>query len=305
MLDILKDYLVNTATPEFTADIERATAVFEDFGIDNYENQYEELIMTAEADDVDTGDTVMFIDKYTRMVLFQILAAHAIVVEVEAPTRFLCMLCEAIRFLQEYENTDELIELLDQEKDEEETFADLVSVTTMEYDVHNILVYLESIDPAFLKRLRQYLLESGPREAPPIDAVVLAQYVTNVRRFRRFTGNDGLITFAILKSGASPGFTFETYLGMLGRNFEAIPKDQAVLELIAMALISSDGYQNPHAVIKQYLETVVADSARRTAIDVGITETLVNFQTFISEEQTETHAEALAQPIDQYQAIKS
>jgi hypothetical protein len=271
MLDILRDYISQNATPEMLATLEVAFLTFERIGLEDYERQYEEILMIADDDELNAGvDTMSAVVTLTKELQRKILREHGIFLMPEVTVEFLDQTISTLLDVQEREVTDELTSVLAMEGRPEELFAELMALFTP-LVADEILLHLFSVEAFAITRLRDMLEAKQTQDV--VDEALVAHNVEMLTKFAKVAKS--LETLKFYKSGMPPGVPFVNYINWLGHELEQMPVDKVALELLGMALASSDGVDNPRGVIKEHIDRYISNLDSITKIDVVVTDTLL------------------------------
>lgn len=244
-------------------------------------NKFLDLVMTEEDND---GNTLTYIINLVTHYLKQILINHELIVSDDIDLTRLINIVNALLDIQDYEDTDVILDILHLEIDNEEKIAEILSLVCP-MDQSELLLEIESVSESLLSKLKEFVV----RDSVVISDVVnlpADKYIAEIKLFEEFSKNDNLICAGMLKSNVLPGYAFSVYANIIGSDLEAIPIDQAAQELVAMALISSDGHSNPKLVINKNIEQYVSDMRKITQIDIKVTNILLDYQYFKDQKNT-------------------
>jgi hypothetical protein len=278
MLDILRDYVASTATPELYLALEQAHNSFERIGLNNYEKDFEEIVMTDRSDDVDTGDTLILIERFTRQCQEKILAEHGVQLREDSSIDLMRALIDGILTLQNYENPTDIQRVLESDGGAEEKFADLMSFVT-EYTSYEVVTAVEIVDAALLARIG----EQNPEVDEPQDQEALDARERHLRLLRALCsmlGTTQLVVAQFLRDGLDTGYPFEVYFNLAVPHFKGMDGKLIAQELLAMAVLSSDGVDNPVATIQPKLDDVSEDLTEVTRTNIALRDLIVNFEKF-------------------------
>lgn len=274
MLDILRDHLSQAATPELLAVIEAAHDVFERIGLEDYEQGFEELLMTGEDEVASDVDPVMAISALTDEILRKILREHGVMASEEANTVFLTTLVTAILDLQDWEDLDTIERICTLDGPPEEIFGELVALVSQE-NVDEVMTMLVTVDQFLITRMKELTVRPDPVSDYAERTEQARGYILKLQALFRLVGTNKLKTARLLTEGFTVGLPFMVYADVLGREFETLTVDKAAAELLAMALISSDGSENPRSVITQNIEHLISNIDQVTRVDVAIGDLLL------------------------------
>lgn len=275
MLDILQQHLAENATPELLAVMQDAHTAFERLGMENYESGFEELLMIEGSEVAGTKSAVDSALELTQALLRQVLAAHAVVLSEDTPLRVQVDVINALLDLQSYSDLAALQATASLDGLPAEVFAELVALVST-YTPHELLVYVEDVSWFLIKRLRELCSRTLTSEE-------VAEQNERLERFRakillaqacQVLAPDLAVTRAV-QDGLALGLPFTTYLQQFGWQLAQWDVARSGQELLAMALMSRDGIDNPRAVVSEHIEKYIPGLDRVTQIDVDIASRLL------------------------------
>lgn len=274
MLDVLNSYLDEVATPELKYTLEQAFALFERIELADYESSYEEILATETAQE--RGRVLSSVVELTRMLQKKILTEHGLTLTSEATVEIYNDVIEGILQLGNYEDASALMQMCAMDVPAAEILAELLSLVCQR-NADELLVYIDSVENALIVAI-QKMAQSADHEVVDAAAGVNSEYVKRLVRFCDKIGTRNLTVIESLKTGIRPGLTFTVYADLIGRGLEAMKVEDAANELVAMALLSCDGSDNPKSVIKENLEHYVSNLDMLTKIDIRVTDLLLGLQ---------------------------
>ncbi len=278
MLDILRDYIAGTATSELLIALEQAHAGFERIGLENYEQGFEELIMTDRLGDVDTGDTLVYVERLTKELQHKILNNHGVMVSEEAGIDVMRALIDGILDVQNYEDVTAIKRALETDESPEEQFASILSMVTA-LEAEEILLDVETVDAALLTRIGELSVEE-PEVGDVEEAEVRNQHLRMLRVLCSMLATNQLVVMQFLRDGLDVGYPFEVYFNLASPHFGEMKPEHIAQEMMAMALISSDGLGEPLAVIRTKLDDISTDMDVITRTNIALRTMVVDFEKF-------------------------
>lgn len=271
MLDILDDYLSGAASPELKESIRAAHELFDRYGLDTYEQGFEEFLMTDDA--VDTGKTLTDIYDLTRSLQFKILEEHQLVIDEDAPPSVLNVFLDGIKRLENYDQPDTIYSILQQPKDAMELISECIGQVTG-VDVDRLHKYVMNCGTALLQTILSKL-DQIHFDLSDEEIVSRKERVERYQRFIRIAEIKQLKVAYLLEHGMDVGHPVMVYLNVIGNDFEEMEATYIANELVAMCLISSDASDNPRSAITEHLEQFVSDMDKITKIDLKVGDILL------------------------------
>lgn len=271
MLDILDDYLSDAASPELKESIRAAHELFDRYGLETYEQGFEEILLTD--DQVDTGKTLHDIYDLTRSLQFKILAEHQLVIDEDAAPSVLNVFLDALKRLENYDNPDAIFGILAQPKDSEELISECVA-QVCGLDASQVHKHVTSCGQALLQAIVRGLDQTHFAQSDE-EIVSKRERVERYKRFIQVADIKQLKVAYLLEHGMDVGHAVRVYLNIIGNDFDEMEARYIANELVAMCLISSDASDNPRAAVSQYLEQYVSDLDKLTKVDLAVGELLL------------------------------
>jgi len=265
MLDILRDYISDHSTPEFLALMEVVFNTFERIELQDYERQYEELLLTA--DDLELNpkqDTIGDIHRLTYELLTDILKEHGIQVVEGAPLDFCEKIITALLDLQNREVDETLLAPLNGEGNPAEMLAELLTLFTA-YVPEEILVNLEEVDPMVPERIRDFL-EAQMVETPAAGDTTLNR--TQIEKLCVAAGVE-IDSLRLAQLDLPLGLSLATYIDAYQRDLDQGSVRQATYELLAACFASHDYVEQPFVGLQKYVERCLSnlDSITRVTVE--------------------------------------
>lgn len=270
MLDVLQQHLAETATPEVLACVEQAHQLFERIGLENYEQSFEELLMIDGSELAGERDTVTAICALTCSYLRQILLEHAVVCADHASMQFLVDLVGGLLDLQDYSDTGTLQAVCQLEGLPVELFGELMSLVTP-HTAHEVMVYTEEVDRGLITRVQELANRVLTVDEQQENNLRTERHRLKLLALEAALGTVKLDFTQAVRQGLLLGLPFATYLQQFGAKLQNYTGVQAGQELLAMALASRDGVDNPRGVIEDQIEHYVSsmDSTTQALVAVG------------------------------------
>lgn len=271
MLDILDDYLSGATTPELKESIRHAHELFDVYGLDTYEKDFEEILMTG--DNTDTGYTVDAIYNLTRSIQFRILEEHQLVIDEDAAPSVLNIFLEALKKIPDYDDPDTLYGILATPVDAMELISECVGLVTghsVDWLHTKVMNCGEQLLQEIVRNLDQRHFATSDEEV-----VLKRELVQRYQRFIMIAEIKKLKIAYLLEHGLDVGHKVMVYLNLMGHDFEEMEASYIANELVAACLISSDASDNPRAAVTAHLEKFVSDMNVITKVDLAVSDILL------------------------------
>lgn len=279
MQEELRIYLLDNSSPEVYDLMTNAMAILDDLYPVDIHNKYLELIMIQDTNgneligDIDVLESILLLTKHY---LNKILNEHGIIVNEDIPISKLIILVEAMIDIQDYEDTDTILNIINLEIAQEEKIAEILSLITP-IDQSEILLELESVDTTLIDRLKEFICRDIVVAEQEVDISDDSKYLNEIKSFSSFTQGRDLIAMKLIESGVKPGYLFNVYLNMVSDDIQQLDPTIIATELLAFCFISLDGFSNPKATVAKHLESIVSDMRLITRIDIKLNEILSKY----------------------------
>ncbi len=276
MLNILRSYLNDAATPELRDAVIAAHASIDRIGFQNYEKDFEEVLM-MDADSVNDNTLTNIVDM-TKDIQRQILAQHEVTLTDTADIDTITLFINGILDIANYEDQKVLHDTASFEGSAEETFAELMALVT-DRSADELLYETESIGRSLIVRIKEMSVSVVESTISDEERAQQEEHIAIFKRFLALADTKCLsVELMLTEGGLNVGYPFAVYVNILGRELEAMSPGKAARELLGMALISSDGMNSPRAVIKEHIDHCISNIDTITKIDVEIGNLLLGLQ---------------------------
>lgn len=279
MFEELRIFLVDNTTKEEIDLVERAFVVFDDLYPPNIRDKFELILFTQDESLSYTGHTLDEVIKLVSFYLTQILTEHSIFVNDEISLNRLVTIIEALMDIQHFEDIDTINNILNLDISKEEKLAEILALVC-DLDTADILIDIEEVSDSLLDRLKEHSNESTNDTSLEVETDI-SSYVTTIKDYIKFLQTDDLTVVCLIKDGLKPGYEFQTYASMIGRDFESLDPKRAARELMAMALISVDGNKNPKSIVSSHIDKLISDFRLITKVDIELTNLLLEYQIYL------------------------
>jgi len=286
MLDILKEYLGNTMSPEALFNIEEAHQALDDIGLEDFEREFEEILLVA--GDKDPVSVVAMVDGLTQELLENVLAEHGLRIDQETPTPIRTDFVRALLLIPEYENKDEVNDLIASSSNPEEAFAEIVALMTGKMP-EDYMEFIETVSRALITKIKEISVEVQVIDQDEAQKQIkVNERAAKVSRFIESIGVSEIFSYNFIKGGIPVGLPYGVYLNLAKKDFDAIEasdmgredKVKAIaLNMVFLAMISAESDRAIQMVKSTFVE-VLDDPAIITKVDVAATEYLVRFSTY-------------------------
>lgn len=274
MLDILNGYLVDAAPNELRIVISEACDAFDKLDLPNYEDGFTDILMANE--DVDIADTVPNIVNYITSLQKQILKEHQVELVEDTSISTYTIFINGIFDISNFTDKQLLLKTASLELDTCEVFAEVLSLVTNK-TTEELLFSIETVSPFCIGSIKD-LAEDIVEELPEVERVVRLKHITDFNTYCDYIKTRNLDIVKMIESGLDVGFPFIMYADIIGRDLESKSIERAAQELFGMAVISSDGCQNPAAIINENIDKYISNIDTVTRITMLVTDYVLGLQ---------------------------
>lgn len=277
MLPSLREYLTGAVSPELFDLLVDAHAVFESYSLPDYEDQFDEALMTS--DSLALGDTPDLIVKQTHECLDFILDEHGIRLIDFTPLNIKNEILRAIQAIVNFEDRAAILGVVDLDLLAEEKFAELLTVLTG-FEAENYLPYLEYVTPLLFNRIKELVEEPYVADVSEAEQAEVYERRNRLARWIQFIQATPHEALDLVRNDLVLGLPYKTYLDLIGRRFEQFTVMEAVLNLMTLALCSKDYYALPTQGAKEYLELYVADLQQVITLNHALGQLVIGFANY-------------------------
>ena len=272
MIDILRDYLAQASSPEFVRTIDEAHAVFDEFCLEDYSDIFVQILMMDDV--VDRGQSVQDVYDATHDLQVGLLRALGVTVSDEARVDHLSVLLRGLKAIENFHDPAAILQHCELESHPEELLAEVLGLTTGT-PAEELLVDIHGVDQPAIQRIVEVAIAQNEDQTREDARPDRARYVEAWNHFREFTGSPPVLLERFFADGLDVGYPFILYVNMIGPELETLPPGVIAANLVAMALISSDGNGNPRSVISTHIETLLHDLDLITKVTVAANDLLL------------------------------
>jgi len=273
MLDVMVQYLNTATTPELRDTIVDAHQAFDLIGLDEYEGSFEELLLMS--DSADIGDLMDRVIELTKAYQTTLLKEHEIVLVDSASLETHTTFIMGILGIQDYNNKAELLKTTLLPLSSNEILAELIALI-MTKNADELLINIDTVSDSCIGSIKDMLQEEEASISEAEQDVINARIHT-FKKYMEYVGSTLKIA-TMITNGLRAGFPFVTYLNIFGRDLEELKADEIAKELVGMAILSSDGSNNPISVIKENIDDYIADVDKATKVDIKVSQILMEFK---------------------------
>lgn len=272
MFDNLKQYLKDNVSPEMYEMFRDADEALKKNNDMDHDDVFDDILMQDGS--VDTGETQREIFAAYDRILRRNLGDYSVTATEDATIAQMTTLLNGIGSIMTFDDADTLLQTSTLELNPQECLAELIALCAGE-NIEDMLTYIGTVSSALITRVRELATKEEQMLMTPEELAREKELAHSLKVFCNFIDNHNLRTNVLISNGVGVGFPFLVYANTIGRDFETMIPLRAAQEMIAMALISSDGYANPRSVIKPNIDKFIADVDLITKIDIMISDLLV------------------------------
>lgn len=245
MNEIIYEYSLVTFGEDLTYLIEQTFKHFEEYGLDDYETEFFNII----TDDTFTDPAGMQDNFYIRLVSYItfILQSHGIKLNDEATLREMNEILDAIKILQNLLDYEEVYDVIEMDIDEFTKFARIFELTSCLTE-SRIKDIVEDFDDDFIMSLKYLIKQTKKINESYIynDSDTKTKIIANARKFNKFIKEAPTLGVQMLDQGLLIGEEFNLYIPYIEEHLITIKDVKALAtNLYSVIILSSDGFANP------------------------------------------------------------
>ncbi|WP_429321831.1 hypothetical protein [Paraburkholderia sp. GAS448] len=256
--------------------IDEAHSVLDEFGVEDYSDIFVQILMMDDV--VDRGQTVQDVYDATHDLQAGLLRALGVTVSDEARVDHLSVLLRGLKAIERFHDPAAILRHCELESHPEDLLAEVLGLT-IGTPAEELLVDLHGVDQPAIQRIIEVAIAQvqaqSEDQTPEDERPDKTPYVQAWRRFREFTGGPPVLLERFFSDGLDVGYPFALYVNMIGPELETLPPGVIAANLVAMALISSDGNANPRTVISAHIDTLLHDLDLITKVTIEANDLLV------------------------------
>ncbi len=290
MLDILQSTLNATNSPEYVEMIREAHASLDLFINDDYQGDFVQLLMLD--DSVDQGETSNNVYETTRNYQLQVLKQLGIEADPETRVENLTRLLTGIHDVERNDDPAKILERAALELHPPELLAEILACCTST-PPEEWLIDLHDVSQRTIVKIVELASQANAIRVGGIEVEdVRAPYVKSFKDFKaslrfkdgKMAGTTPVVMFMdrYFNEGMDVGYPFVLYMNLAGEAFGALEDLECAANLIGAALVSSDGHENPRAVIEAHLENYIQDLDKITRVQIAVGDMLLRYQAYLT-----------------------
>lgn len=277
MLEILEDFLKVSATPEFYNAVEKATDLFEEFELTEWDTAYTDLLMTLDNEDI--SEDMDKIGMLTLELQNNILRNFQISLNEDATISKTNMVLESLRMIERAENPKELLCIISDNEDPKDAFCDILAVLWGDCS-DNYQPLVSQVSHELMARMKTVLKqESSFQEPTPLPVEEDRQYAKRIKSFMHACECDGLLVANHIRNGARFGLPFTHYFGLFSNYLNPTRHAEMAREVLAMALCSSE-WEKPRETVAEALNKQYTSAEVVTRVMMALDSWLVTWHNY-------------------------
>lgn len=282
MLDILRIFLTDNAPPPLVAEFERFDRIMQTFRIENYDDDFVDIL--SRENNLDQGDVMLALRQAVQDDQEDVLNQFNVVIKTPIDITAGNTLMEAFQLIENHDDPHAILNIVNAAEKPEVLFADLVQLTTT-MAADNVLMLLESVDPALISLLRVRAEEAvaGIVHDSDIKAEELQrQRIADFKWFRQFRQANNpeaedLVLMGPIRAGMTIGFPFTQYADVVAPELHDKKLEDMADEYVAISLICAESQGDRRKVIADHIEQYVTDVSIVAQLMLAITNLLQKF----------------------------
>lgn len=287
MLDILEEHLRTGASPETYAMVNQAWDLFQQFGLDDIDVGYTEILLMG--DNEGASETITKICDLTTQYQDAILSQLQIDLVDEATVSEGNLILMGMKKLEHYEHMDLVAQVCEENRQPEEALAEILTLVTG-VEEERLLILIETVGDKLIESIAT-LAHGGSdlRELQDVETVKV--YAQNLMAYYEAVDHVWLYVYDAVQKGEALGKPYAEYHSEIIVAMEEkqvtermLPKQYSIalaVQLFAGAIVSVDGKDNPRLAISNELAKTYGDLDRVTPVYMEVDSLTIKFQSYL------------------------
>ena len=209
MLDSLRLYLETSTSPEFMNAITKAFELFEEYGLEDYEVGYEDILMTANNEG--ESEAAIKIGALTEEIQDSILGRMQIKVADEVTISEANTILEGIKGIEKTEFNQEILDICNDDQAPEEQLAEILQVVTG-IDSERLVILFHEVSKAVIQnKIKPLVLQEVIEPHTVIDSNADAVLMARFLMYREAMDNQPLFMHDMLMNGVPLRAPYASY----------------------------------------------------------------------------------------------
>jgi hypothetical protein len=262
----LKNYLVQSSSPELVSLFDRAIDILEAFDVEDYMNLFDASIgeNIGSYDQAVTDGLRSTLDDILTTLLIQ----HTVVLTTEATLSDKLFMLTGLLRLQNWEDKVTLMTVTDSDQSDQEVFAELIAVVN-NCSIEKVLILVESFNPSLLEAFKRECL--GTVQETLVDFEDVSQQISDYSKVKQAMLNRPIWSDRLLPHAGSIGMP---YLLEQGKYYSEIltPALAGILaqELVGLVALSEEGLRNALQAVRTNMSELCTDLNNATKLDIAV-----------------------------------
>ena len=297
MLDSLKQYLQTSTTPEHRAAITEAYDLFQDYGLEDVDVGYEDILMTANNEG--ESEATIRINQLTEEFQDHILTQMQIKLVDEATVSDGNTILHALKLIETTELNDEIVGICSENSDPIEALGEILNLVTG-IEPERLMILFEEVSQAVIDKIKEVTQKHVGVTRQVIDVAVNKDLMNRFMAYRVAMDNQQLFMYDMLIAGVALNQPYAIYHDKIMYAIQhqelttpMIPRLREVktaVQLCAAVIVASDTQDaNMRNVVMAQLERTFADLDKITPIYIEMDSILGKFNNLVNTRSTKVN----------------
>ena len=260
--------------PETIEFFDNAVELFDAYDVPDYLDTLES-ILTFDSKRTD-AEIVDHLKIDTQSILRYLLTMQGVeLIDGVLPSEII-MLVKGMFDLRYYEDQDSILSIIDSEQTSEEAVSELLQLTTS-FSVEKSLSLITQVQDGFFTGLKERLKDI--RQSVEDEVKDVQTQIKKYIDYKKHLRNASLYSDKFFVHLGSIGLPFHSYLKLLQNDnlnqSGEFNVAQLAQDLIGLAFLSEDGYDQPLIQIRKHLSTLVGDVNVATKVDIAVSKLVI------------------------------
>jgi len=264
----LAAWLVANNSHEIVDLFKRADEIFDNFGVEDHEAQYDDLILGTDfLEPTDQNDALI---GYTSDVLESILKQHSIYMDEEASLEQLVISCEALYNLQKLQDVGHVVDICDnKEMDNIEKLSEIFSYATS-HKPEEFMGYFTDVEDSLFRAISLNLKS----KYFDIDDFLRDQNLISPDKVKKiealYSDCPDSFLYGLIKAGLRCNMSFDYYQELYNQELIELPDAEIARNLIGIVIMSNSSEGEYSRLIDPFLSKNFIDLKHLGAIQTHV-----------------------------------
>lgn len=283
-------YIKDTFNEEKTDILVRCFEVFEQYNLEDYDNQFIDLLM--EVDYKDQYQAQLEFETLVKNNLLNLCYIQGVNLTDDTELSLICEITHCLLNIQHYEDKKAILDVIGTDFATEEKLCELFQLISP-LNVERLLPAFEQVNPGIFVKLREVCAEDINLEHENPDK---EEILNRLKILKQYLAKDDCIGFKLIKRSASIGLRFEHYFLYIKMKIDDMEIIDVAKELLVLFTMSSDTFRNVIEEFSKRSNNIFTDLDKISKVNSLLVKMCgefdILFKTYTAEQKREQNAQA-------------